>query len=73
MSKLINSADPRLHSLNIQNMLKELTEHLEYDIIQVNEPRALVLMETSREVVKGLHKAFTDYIAGTGRAWGGKE
>lgn len=72
MSKLINSANPHLHSLNIQSKLTELTDHLEYDIALVYEPRLQVLMETSREVLKGLRKAFQDFDAGVEKAWGGK-
>ncbi len=71
MSKLINSTDPLLHSMNIQSKLKELTDHLEYDIMLVNDQRLEVLMETSREVLKGLRRAFEDFDAGTGKAWGG--
>jgi hypothetical protein len=69
--KLITSPDPIVHSLNIQSALKEVIDHLEFDINLVNEPRFQALVETSREVLKGLHKTFDDYERGTGKAWGG--
>ena len=69
--KVIDSNDPKLHSINIQSALRLLMTHLEFDNIQVNEPRFLVLAETSREVLKGIYKAFDDYRAGCGKAWGG--
>ncbi len=72
MSKLIDSADPRLHSQNIQGMLKGLADHLEFDIQMVDAPRFEALLETTREVLKGLYKAFEDFDKGHGKAWGGE-
>jgi hypothetical protein len=71
MSKLMNSTDPRLHSQNIQRMLTEITDHLQYDVMLVDAPRFEALLETSREVLKGLRKAFEDFDEGTEKAWGG--
>jgi hypothetical protein len=71
MSKLISSADPRLHSQNIQRMLAEVTVHLQYDIMLVDSPRFEALLETTREVLKGLRKAYEDFDLGQGKAWGG--
>ncbi len=71
MAKLINSSDPKLHSLNIQSMLTEIHDHLQYDVTLVNDPRFEVLLETSREMVKAIRKTFEDYDRGVGKAWGG--
>jgi hypothetical protein len=70
MSKLINSSDARLHSLNIQRMLAELHDHLQYDIALVDDVRFNVLAETVRENVKGMIKTFNDFDAGSGKVWG---
>ncbi len=71
MSKLINSPDPRLHSLNVQSMLTELVDHLQFDVTLVNEPRFQALLETSREVLKGLRRAYQDFDQGQEKGWGG--
>jgi hypothetical protein len=68
--KQINSSDPRLHSLNVQSALSEIVDHLQYDTVLVNAPRFEALLETSREVLKGLRKAFEDYDAASEKAWG---
>ncbi len=69
--KLITSNSPNLHSLNIQSILTELVDHLEYDVTLVKEPRFEALLETSREVLKALRKSFEDFDKGCERGWGG--
>jgi len=70
MSKLINSTDPRLHSQHVQRLLAELGDHLQYDVMLVSAPRFEALLETSREVLKGLSRAFEHFDQGTEKAWG---
>ncbi len=69
--KLIKSSNPRLHSQNIQSVLTELIDHLQYDVEMVDAPRFEALLETTREVLKGLRKAYQHFDAGTEKALGG--
>jgi len=65
----IDSADPKLHSSNIQVALKEMIEHVREDVIRVEEPRFQALLETTAEVLIGLRTAFEHYDQGRERAW----
>ena len=51
-----NSADPAVHSRNLQAGLTELIDHARQDIDRVAEPRFQALLETTAEVLKGLHR-----------------
>jgi hypothetical protein len=57
----LSESDPRHHTANIKVMLNDLNNHLKEDIGKVDDPQARALFETTREVVNGLSKAFTDY------------
>jgi hypothetical protein len=72
MSKLINSTDPLLHSQHIQRLLTDLTDHLQFDVMLVDAPRFEALLETTREVLKGVTRAFEHFDEGVEKAWGGK-
>jgi hypothetical protein len=69
--KLITSNNPHLHSLNIQSTLRELADHMQYDVTLVKDPRFEALLETSREVLKALRKSFEDFDRGCEKGWGG--
>jgi len=60
----IESSDPKVHTANIRETMKELIKHLRRDIDVVDDTRAQVLFETSAEVLEGLVTAFNDYDAG---------
>jgi hypothetical protein len=64
-----NSTDPKVHSANIQNALRELTEHVRQDIEKVEEPRFQALLETTAEVLIGLRTTFQHYDEGREAAW----
>jgi hypothetical protein len=66
---MIESADPKVHSLHIQEMLRDVIDHLRRDVDRVNEPRFQALLETTAEVLIGLETAFTHYDKGAGKAW----
>jgi hypothetical protein len=55
------TTDVRVHSLHIQQILAQLSDHLKYDILLVEEPQFEALMETTREVLNGLKRAFQHY------------
>ncbi len=52
----INSADPKVHSQHIEEMLRNVIDHVRQDLDRVNEPRFQALLETTAEVLTGLHK-----------------
>ena len=66
----IESADPKVHSANIQTALKELIDHAREDVSKVSEPRFQALLETTAEVLTGLQTAFKHYDEGREIAWG---
>jgi hypothetical protein len=53
--------NPRHHTQKMQALLKEIMDHLRWDVEKVDEPQLKVMFETSAEVVGGLIKAFRDY------------
>ena len=65
----INSADPKVHSTHIQEMLQDLIDHTRQDVDRVQEPRFQALLETSAEVLNGLKTAYRDYNDGKEKAW----
>ena len=68
-TSIVESADPKVHSQNIQEMLDELITRSRRDIDQVKEPRFQALLETTAEVLTGLKTAFSDYSEGKEKAW----
>jgi hypothetical protein len=64
-----DESDPRHHTRNMAECLRETAAHLREDIVKVQDPRAQALFETTAEVLGGLERAFRDYEAGTERAW----
>jgi len=65
MKKHTRSAEPRLHSRHIETLLKDVIDHLRYHLAEVKNARLQALLETSREVLKGLRKAYKDFDKGT--------
>jgi hypothetical protein len=65
----INSADPKVHSQRIQEMLRDVIDHARTDLDRVNEPRFQALLETAAEVLTGLQTAFVHYSQGNEKAW----
>jgi len=65
----VESAEPKVHSANIQNALKELIDHARQDVSRVKEPRFQALLETTAEVLTGLNTAYQDYDKGEEAAW----
>ena len=65
----IDSADPKLHSANIQDGLSQMIEHVRRDVARVEEPRFQALLETTAEVLVGLRTAFEHYSEGREQAW----
>ena len=68
MKKTIEN-DARMHSTHIQKVLTDIMDHLRNDAKEVDEPRFGALLETAREVVKGLRRAFRDFNAAKERAF----
>ncbi|HTB14490.1 MAG TPA: hypothetical protein VK752_23125 [Bryobacteraceae bacterium] len=66
---VIDSADPKVHSQHIQEMLEDMIAHSRKDIEYVQEPRFQALLETTAEVLTGLKTAFRDYSEGKEKAW----
>lgn len=64
------SADPKVHSENIQRQLDELVQHVRADVERVNEPRFEALLETTAEVLTGLKTAYQHYDKKSEKAWG---
>jgi hypothetical protein len=63
------SADPKVHSENIQHQLDELILHARADIARVSEPRFQALLETTAEVLTGLKNAYQHYNGQQEPAW----
>jgi len=61
--------DPRHHTQKMQQVLREVREHLRADIGKVDEPQLKAMFETSAEVLGGLEKAFRDYEQKNEDAW----
>jgi len=59
-----DSADPKVHTAQIRQVMQELITHLRHDVDRVGEARAQVLFETTAEVLEGLVKTYDDYDAG---------
>jgi hypothetical protein len=68
----IESTDPKVHSIHIQDALQEMIDHTRRDITKVEEPRFQALLETTAEVLIGLQTAFRDYNEGREQAWRSK-
>jgi len=61
--------DPRHHTRNMQERLRETMQHLREDVEKVDEPQLKAMFETSAEVLGGLVKAFRDYEQKNEAAW----
>jgi len=60
---------PEAYSQQVRRLLAQVIDELEADVSQVDDPRAMALFETSREVLKGLETAFVHYERGKEPAW----
>ena len=61
--------DPRHHTRQQAERLRQSIQYFREDIDKVQDPRAQAPFETAAEVLSGLETAFRDYEAGTERAW----
>jgi hypothetical protein len=59
----------RQQAQQIRRKLTDLAGSLESEIGKVDDPKAQVLFETSREVLKGLATAFDHYEHRSEQAW----
>ena len=64
-----SSSDPAIHSAHLQQEVSALIDHMHKDIERVVEPQFRALLETSSEVLGGLHKALLDYGKHSETAW----
>jgi len=64
-----SSSDPAVHTAHLQVEIANLIDHMRKDIGRAPEPQFQALLETSAEVLGGLHKAFEDYSKHTETAW----
>ncbi|MGI8405209.1 MAG: hypothetical protein ACR2OE_10695 [Thermomicrobiales bacterium] len=62
-------SDPRHHVAKLKAMLNDVATHAKEDQTKINEPRAQALFETTKEVLNGLVKAYSDYEEGKEPAW----
>lgn len=69
MDTVIHSANPQVHSENIERMLQDLIARVRQDVDVVEEPRFQALLETTAEVLGGLQTAFAHYREGAEKAW----
>lgn len=57
----IYSPSPKAHTRVLRRQFTELIDQLCEDATNMQDPRAKALFEVSAEMLKGVHKAFTDY------------
>jgi hypothetical protein len=55
------TADPDVHTQNIQRQLEELIQHVRTDIRRVTEPRFQALLSATADVLTGLKAAYQRY------------
>jgi len=65
----IQSTDPRDHTAQIKEALKELSDHARRDVERVDDNQARALFETTAEVLDGLHRAYEHYETRAELAW----
>ena len=63
--------DPRHHTANLKQMLRDVAAHAREDVGKVSDARAQALFETTAEVLLGLEKAYQDFEDRSERAWKG--
>jgi hypothetical protein len=61
--------DPRRQTTHFRAKLEELRQELRQRVQEVEDPQALCLLETSAEVLEGLHRAFEHYEQRSEPAW----
>jgi hypothetical protein len=61
--------DPKVHTQKIRKMLLDTVQQARNEIVEIEEPRARALFETSAEVLVGLAKAYEDYETGNEPVW----
>lgn len=65
----IKSGDPRQHTSQIKEALKELSDHVRRDVEKVEDQKARALFETTAEVLDGLHNAYEHFETRAEQAW----
>ena len=61
--------DPLYHVSTVHRMMIDVVEHIKEDENRVEDPQALALLETTREVIQGLITAYKHYGERTEKAW----
>lgn len=66
-----SESDPRHHSAQLKQMLRDVANHAREDVGKVFDPRAQALFETTAEVMIGLQKAYQDFEDRSEQEWKG--
>jgi len=62
-------SSPRDHVARLKQMLNDVAVRARHDSIEVSDPKAQALFETTAEVLFGLHEAFDDIERKNEAAW----
>ena len=60
---------PSEHTRKVQQMMKDLVDHLRSDIEKIQNPQEKAIFETSAEVIGGLIKTLVHYQKKSETAW----
>ena len=56
-----DESDPRHHTQKLKKMLEDTIKHAREDVAKIDDAGAKALLETTAEVLAGLHKAYEHY------------
>lgn len=62
-------SDPRHHTAQLKEMLRQTAQHARDDVEKVTDPKAKALFETSAEVLLGLVTAYEHFEQRSEPAW----
>jgi hypothetical protein len=62
-------SDPRHHTAQLKEMLRQTAQHAREDVEKVTDPKAKALFETSAEVLLGLVTAYEHFEQRSEPAW----
>ena len=65
----LKSTDPKEHAQHIEDQITSLRNLCHEEAWLVMDPKAKALFETTKEVLSGLEKAFSDYQSENEEAW----
>ena len=66
---MANNERPSEHTPKVQQMMKDLIDHLRSDIEKIENPQEKAIFETSAEVIGGLMKTLEHYQKKSEPAW----